>query len=87
MRTVKNHASESLRRHHERLHLDIRPFTCEYCDKRFVTKDRLRGHIRTHTGEKPYECDQCDFACAERGNLRKHKRNKHKSGSSQPETE
>ena len=62
---------------HKRRHLDIRPFVCEYCDKRFVTNANLNEHIRTHTGEKPFKCDHCDYAGTQSGNLRKHINNKH----------
>ena len=44
---------------HERTHLNIKPFECEYCKKEFTTSGHLTEHIRTHTGEKPYKCALC----------------------------
>jgi len=60
-------------------HAGYKPFVCEYCDKRFMTRDKLREHIRIHTGEKPFKCPHCDYACVQRGNLKKHINNRHKN--------
>ena len=35
------------------IHLNIRSFVCEYCDKTFTQKTSLRGHLRAvHQGIK-----------------------------------
>ena len=36
-----------------------RPFSCDFCDKKFKQKDKKRVHERSHTGEKPYACTFC----------------------------
>lgn len=37
---------------HQKVHLDIRPFACEVCPKRFRTRLLLRQHLHVHTGIK-----------------------------------
>ena len=38
---------------HRKLHLGINIHTCQFCQKKCVSKGKLERHIKTHTGEKP----------------------------------
>lgn len=51
----------------------IKPYKCNYCDKRFATKCQLETHTPVHTGEKAFECQLCQKRFANRNNLYQHK--------------
>ena len=51
-----------------------KPHKCEFCDKCFSRKDKLKTHTRYHTGVKPYKCKSCDYAAADSSSLNKHLR-------------
>lgn len=36
-------------------------YQCSECEKKFVTKSRLKKHIMTHSPEKPYHCKHCKW--------------------------
>ena len=54
----------NLTKHINRVHKNLRPFSCSHCDKRFKDKWHLKTHEMIHTGEKPYKCSMCDYKCA-----------------------
>ena len=48
----------SYKSHYNNIHLQIKPFVCDYkdCGKQFVTKYRLEIHKLCHEGIKSYNC-------------------------------
>ncbi|XP_019865585.2 zinc finger protein 90 homolog [Aethina tumida] len=47
-------SKSDLKRHIVIIHLNIKKYKCQYCDKGFSRKFYLRDHERTHTGERLY---------------------------------
>lgn len=36
-------------------------YQCSECEKKFVTKSRLKKHIMTHSPDKPHHCKHCKW--------------------------
>ena len=46
---------------------------CDFCGRKFVTKDRLRRHrIVLHTKDFPFLCDQCPFGATSKAQMDDH---------------
>ncbi|XP_065080736.1 zinc finger protein ZFP2-like isoform X2 [Ochlerotatus camptorhynchus] len=63
-----------MNRHAQYMHTKDTPFSCEFCDKRCITKNDLKIHRRSHTNEKPYKCwfEGCDKAYKTRSEVTTH---------------
>lgn len=70
--SLKNHIAS---RHANGLgETEVEVYICNYCQKAFPIKERLRLHLRVHTGVKPYACQMCPKAFARGGQLVQHMR-------------
>lgn len=52
----------------------LKPFSCSFCQKSFVRKEKLVEHERIHTGEKPFKCHVCGRSFSDSGNFSNHKK-------------
>uniref|UniRef100_A0A336LPJ4 CSON000142 protein n=1 Tax=Culicoides sonorensis TaxID=179676 RepID=A0A336LPJ4_CULSO len=61
---------------HSLVHIpeDQRQHSCQFCDRRFNSKQNCVEHERGHTGEKPYKCETCGKAYARKQTLKDHQR-------------
>ncbi|KAI1902373.1 hypothetical protein AGOR_G00044100 [Albula goreensis] len=56
----KAYTLKSMRDRHVKMqHLNLRPFACPVCAKRFKMKHHLAKHLKTHGGLRPFECGLC----------------------------
>ncbi|KAG7161023.1 Zinc finger protein 74-like [Homarus americanus] len=64
---------------HMKLHLGVKPFTCDVCGKVCQTESKLKTHQASHAndGFKP-KCDICERSFSSRSALNKHKKMLHK---------
>lgn len=44
---------------HTRIHENLKPYKCPFCEKFFRQRTILNQHLRLHTNEKPYRCLTC----------------------------
>ena len=73
----KTFKDPSARKHHLKIHMEVRPHPCDGCHKSFATKSQLESHNRIHTGEKPFVCPVCGRCFVTRGQLKSHSLNRH----------
>nr|CAH7765342.1 unnamed protein product [Callosobruchus chinensis] len=56
-----------------RRHTGDKPFKCNFCSMRMVSKSAIKNHHRLkHTGERPYKCEICHKAYPHPNTLKKH---------------
>uniref|UniRef100_A0A3Q3LSB8 Transcription factor IIIA n=1 Tax=Mastacembelus armatus TaxID=205130 RepID=A0A3Q3LSB8_9TELE len=55
-------------------HIQLKPFSCEDCDKSYHTRFQLTRHKLSHSGEKRYRCqdDDCSKAFPTIGSMKNH---------------
>ncbi|XKL64657.1 hypothetical protein PGB90_004743 [Kerria lacca] len=63
-----------LNTHIKNIHLNIRNYKCDICDKSFYTKQACEEHRRIHTGERPFSCEICGKTFVAGNALISHKR-------------
>ena len=64
--------SERNLKEHVKIHIVVRPFPCDQCDKRFLRPYSLELHKRRHTGIRSHTCDKCEKGFFSHGDLNKH---------------
>jgi uncharacterized C2H2 Zn-finger protein len=64
----------SLTKHKNQVHLNVKIYTCDVCDKEFNTSSKLTIHHRIHTGERPFKCDVCPRTFIQTSDLTRHRR-------------
>ena len=57
---------------HMRVHMG-KDFACQYCEKRFISKQRLKYHQSIHTGVYRFKCDVCNKGYNDRKQFLGHK--------------
>ena len=50
-------------------------YQCEYCEKQFKTREKVRCHTRIHTEDRNFHCEICGQAYRRREHLVRHYRN------------
>lgn len=62
-----------LRTTHMRMHNNVRPHKCAYCEMDFITSSARTAHMRVHTNVRPFKCDLCDKSYRQSSHLGAHK--------------
>lgn len=55
----KMYITSAVRRRHEMIHLNIKPFHCIYCPKKFNRNDTCKMHIKSHEKPMSFQCLKC----------------------------
>ena len=67
-----------LAKHVRKIHLALKLYPCDMCDKHFANNQRLVQHkTAIHYKLKPFLCEFCNFECARKCNLNLHRRKSH----------
>ncbi|XP_059059135.1 zinc finger protein 91-like isoform X2 [Achroia grisella] len=60
--------------HYNSVHMGLRLYPCEICNKNFAQMASLYTHLKTHTGIKNFVCSYCDRRFLAKANLKTHLR-------------
>ncbi|SMN22864.1 similar to Saccharomyces cerevisiae YPR186C PZF1 Transcription factor IIIA (TFIIIA) [Maudiozyma saulgeensis] len=63
-----------LTEHQQSVHLGLKPFDCNQCDKSFARKNHLERHLLSHldNNEKPFHCSICNKGVITSQQLKRH---------------
>nr|XP_046238316.1 gastrula zinc finger protein XlCGF57.1-like [Scatophagus argus] len=59
---------------HDRMQMDLKPFSCSVCGKRYPRKNSLRTHMRLHSEGKCFSCAFCKKTFPWKGDVVRHMR-------------
>jgi zinc finger/BTB domain-containing protein 38 len=59
--------------HFKTVHLQLKPYKCQYCDQSFAVKGTMKDHEKRHTGEKNYHCEFCGKGFIQRAAIKAHR--------------
>lgn len=62
---------------HMRTHLNLRPFECEICKKKFNEKIILKNHMLSHSETREFKCELCNKSYKTKYHLQEHVNVKH----------
>ena len=68
---------KDLKSHFQTIHgpEESKRFGCEFCEKRFILKEKLQAHYLVHSEERGFYCQyKCGFASKAKGNVTKHEK-------------
>ena len=57
---------------HQKLHLGVNLYMCEFCQKKYSVKREFEDHVRTHTRERHFTCPRCMQRFGTNSGLRAH---------------
>lgn len=67
-------APVNLKRHIDCLHLRVKRFECNFCNKQLSSQQTFREHLYIHTGEKPFCCPLCGQCFRQGSQFSQHKK-------------
>ncbi|CAD5121464.1 unnamed protein product [Dimorphilus gyrociliatus] len=67
-------SENTLSRHKQEIHDQIRNWKCDICNSAFFNKYSLTHHALVHTGERKYSCNMCSKSFMRKGHLVAHKK-------------